>query len=359
MKNYKSLFLVLALLVSTIAFAQKEYNPWSVDVGFGNHTVNDPSYTTNNSMHINSHWNVGARYNFSPTFALGIRAAIDNFEGWSEDLILSPSVPIDSRYYRVSIEAIIDIFDVVDIHSDLFTMLIHGGLGSAIIDVESTGHNEKMGMFTGGVTGIFKINNNLGIKLDYSITSHIDQKYSLDGQFPSNAEGMSSNVHNGSIGIIAYFGDGDKKPADFYEKPTCNIIHQSDTTIVNNYKTEVTERITIVQAYDPVLQEFVFFAHDKEKVRKSELNAIYQTYNSLEWFSDKKVKIIGWASDTSSTPEYNQALSERRCQEIKLKLLDMGISEYRISIDPSGKDYHLDKENVHDLARRVELRIVD
>jgi OOP family OmpA-OmpF porin len=363
MKNLHKIVLICILLISITAFSQKEYNPWSVDFGVGAYAANDPSYTTFNSMHLNSNWEMGAKYNFNPTLAVGLRYGISNMEGQSAVFMLPgdnnhiPSMMIDSKYQRLSIEATIDILDVVDIHNNTFTLLIHGGIGGATVKTDY-GHFEKMGMFSGGLTGVFRLSNRIGLKLDYTITSHIDQHKTLDGIFSAGAEGMTSNVHSGTVGIIVWLGKKDKRPADFYYKPDCTVIHQSDTTIVNNYNTAIVEKITVKEDYIPIVQEFVFFDHDEDIVRGSEDNAIYQIYTHMNANKESEVNIIGWASATSSSAKYNLELSTRRCEKLKQKLLDADISADRISIDPSGKDYHLEKENVHDLGRRVELIIV-
>lgn len=368
MKNLHKILLICILLISINTFGQKEYNVWTVDLGMGAYAANDPSYTTDNGMHLNSNWEVGARYNFNPTLGLGLRYGITNMEGKSAEFMTpgdpnyQPSLYIDSRYQRLSIEATIDILDVVDIHNDVFTLLVRGGIGGATIKTDY-GHYEKMGMMSGGVTGVFRITNNFGLKLDYGITSHIDQHETLDGMFSAGAEGMTSNVHSGTVGVVVWLGKKDKRPADFYYEPDCTIIYQADTTVVNNYNTAVVEKITMKEEYTPVVQEFVFFDHDSDKLsddldkKNNSSNAIYQIYTYMAANEKSEVNIIGWASATSSSADYNLALSERRCDEIKLKLMDAGIAESRIFTDPSGKDYHLEKENVHDLGRRVELII--
>lgn len=353
------LLFIIALLIGLTSYGQ-EFNKWSADFGIGNHNVNDASFTKNTSVTLDSHWDLGVRYNFNPTIGVGLRYARNISRGHSveygipTDFFYNKAQFFKLNYNRLSLEVTVDVLDVVNVHSEIFTLLTHGGVGVA--KIKSSGYSQDMGLMSGGITGVFKLSDNLGIKADYSVASHIDQGRSLDNQFRSNAEGMTSNIHSGSVGLIFYFGD--KTPADFTPPIDCC---KSNDTIINNYYTTNKTEITKItkEEYVPIIREYVFFDHDKQAIRESELNAIYQIYTALSEDKDSKVAILGWASDTKSSAAYNLALSERRCNKVKLKLMDMGVPEDRIVIDAEGKDFHLSKENVHDLARRVELLIIE
>lgn len=357
--------LYMALLIGLMAHSQ-DWSKWSIDVGVGNHQINDASYTKNTDFRIDSHWDLGVRYNYNETFGIGLRYARNVSDGWSEefgvptDFFYIPSHPFELTYNRLSMEITADLFDIVGLYSEKLALLAHGGGGIGMISGGGLGPqdtDETMGMVTGGFTFLYKLNDRLALKADYSAASHIDQKRSLDGVFLTNAEGNTSNVHSGSIGLMIYLGK-DKTPVDFYV-PNNECDCEEGDTIVNKYITNKTEVTKIIkEEYEPSYHEYVFFDHDKEDIRSSELNAIYQIYVALQEKQDSKVTIRGWASHTKSSAKYNLALSERRCKEIARKLNDMGIPLSRMVIDPSGKDYHLDNINVHDLARRVEL-IVD
>lgn len=361
MKKFKLLLLLLLIGFVTIAQEKEEkpFNPWSVDFGIGTSKVNDASYDNGRDLHFN----LGARYNFNPTIALGLRLGFDDLKGESvtygipTDSYYQPAIDVDATYFRATVEVTVDVLDVVDIHNDYFTLLAHGGPGVALLDTDNDNYGETIGIVSGGFTGIYKFTNNLGVKLDYTIASQINQKRTLDGMFDATSDGQTSNIHNASLGLIFYPGDRDKKPADFYYEPCIPVI-QSDTIINNYYTSNITEVTKVVkEEYEPTYQEFVFFDHDKSKIDRVGRNAIYKMYVTLMIVQDSKVKIIGWASDTDSSAAYNLALSERRCEDVKAQLIDAGIDESRITIDAEGKDYHLDNENVHGLARRVELLI--
>lgn len=349
----RSIIFIAVLLISTLSFGQTEekpFNQWALELELGGHSLVAADYYGDDFIHVG----VLARHNFNRTFGLGLRVGLDAFEVTRD----SDDSTFNGTYTSLNLEAIVDLFDVVSLHSEKFTILAHGGPGVAF--TKDTFFN-----LSGGFTGLYKIGQNSAVKLDYTMHGNYNQGITNEFGVVEHLNGLSTIVNTFSVGVAFYLGD---KPnhADWHPDECCGgevIIHQGDTTIVNNYQTLITK--VIKETYEPVLQEFVFFNHDSDKINKKllsrtdALNAIYQTYNALELFPNKRVLVIGWASATSSSEEYNQALSERRCMSIRQKLLDMGIEDDRILIDSYGKDYHLDKENVHDLARRIEMRIVD
>jgi len=342
----RNLIIIAMLLVGIFSYSQTEEKPfksWAIEGELGAHSLIDASAYSDKFVHAG----LLIRKNFNRTFGLGIRAGFDAMG-------LTSNTDIDSQlnYISLNLDAIVDVFDVVGLYSDWFTILAHGGPGVSFTD------HRIAAQLGGGFTGIIKLDEGTAIKLGYAMHANINEPRTFDDQYIATTNGVSSIVNTFSIGLAIYLGDEDTH-ADFIPKECCgkgDVYYQGDTTIVNN--NNIVRETIIGGEYVPIIQEFVFFDHDKSKVRKSELNAIYQMYNALDWHKANKVKIIGWASNTKSSAEYNLALSMRRCQAIKLKLMDMGVSEDRIIIDAEGKDYHLDKENVHDLARRVELIMI-
>lgn len=335
---------LLVLLVSTLGFSQADEKPftqWGAEVEIGGHSLVAANFSGDDFVHIG----VLGRYNFNRTFGLGLRLGLDMFE-----IIDDTGQAYDRDYVSLNLEAIADLLDIVDLNNEKFTILAHGGPGVAFTQ-KSTFFN-----LSGGFTGLFKVGDHSALKLDYTMHGNYNQAVQGSTGEVEHLNGLSSIVNTFSVGLAVYFGD--KTPVDFMSDECCGgdvIIHQGDTTIVNNNQTLVTKIIR--EEYTPVIQEFVFFKHDKDKIRKSELNAVYQIYNALQDIQDSKVRIIGYASATASSDQYNLELAERRCLSLATKLALMGIDDSRIIIDPEGKDFHLDNIDVHDLARRVELRL--
>ena len=353
MKNLK--LLVLILLISMSAYSQKAFNPWSLDAEIGGVAVNDPSYVSSTSTQWDTHLALGVRYNLNETFGISLRGARENIEGRSFGSIIQPSQNITADYKRINLEANVNLLKVVDLYSPWFTMIAHGGPGISFTET-SNDYQETIAQLSGGITGIFKLSNSLGFKIDYSLTSHIDQQRSLDGMFDSNSEGMSSNIHSASAGIIVWLGRRGKVPADFYRKEECKVVH-NNTYVTNKPTTHTSNTTTIKEEYTPKIVEYVFFDHDKSELRGSELNAMYKIFEALKADSNAVVRVTGWASDTTSSADYNLRLSERRCEQIRVKLINMGINNNRIIVNAKGKDYDFKGVDVHEMGRRIQLSI--
>ena len=68
-----------------------------------------------------------------------------------------------------------------------------------------------------------------------------------------------------------------------------------------------------------------------------------------------KIRLRGSCDSATATPEYNQRLSENRCNKIKLELMDMGVPESQFSLVPVGGVKELDPT---EFDRRVLIELV-
>ena len=68
-----------------------------------------------------------------------------------------------------------------------------------------------------------------------------------------------------------------------------------------------------------------------------------------------KIRLRGSCDSATATPEYNQRLSENRCNKIKLELMDMGVPESQIQLVPVGGVHELDPT---EFDRRVLIELV-
>jgi outer membrane protein OmpA-like peptidoglycan-associated protein len=360
MKTMKKIILVLAFLMLTMtSFGQQyePYNKWAVGAEFGVSNISDESAISQEKLdNIFTHVGADVRYNFNPKIGVGIVGAYNNMD--VEDFDGNPQ---NLDFGRVNLEVYLNIFKMLDLYPKKFTMLVHAGPGISFIDTNND-YSETVGNFSGGITGLYKVSNRFAIKLDYTSTGNVEQSRTLDGMFPTNTAGVTSNIHDLSLGLVVYFGKHKKdklQPHADWMKPKV-IIPLIDNRVTNEIikKTYVTNVISKECECDCIVAEYVFFDHDKYIIKDSELNAIYKVYSVLQ--SDESLGLIinGWASPTSSTDEYNQKLSENRSKAIYQKYVDMGINPERIELDSFGKDFNKEIDNVHDVARRVELIVV-
>ena len=68
-----------------------------------------------------------------------------------------------------------------------------------------------------------------------------------------------------------------------------------------------------------------------------------------------KIRLRGSCDSATATPEYNQRLSENRCNKIKLELMDMGVPEDQFLLVPVGGVKELDPT---EFDRRVLIELV-
>lgn len=95
-------------------------------------------------------------------------------------------------------------------------------------------------------------------------------------------------------------------------------------------------------------------AHFKEKY----LFSINEIYDYLR-YNDKHIKVIGH-TDSRGTSAYNLALSKKRANAVKDKLIDLGIDQNRITIEGRGEDEPKENNSTQEgrkANRRVEILI--
>ena len=362
----KKLILILALVMLSITTYSQEYNRWDVSIEYGNQMVGDKTAVTVDNF---SHFGAGVRYNLNEIVGVGITGAYDNTMLVEELELGGYGTPYTLEYGRINAEAYINAFKVVDLYSKHWTVLFHGGPGVSFIKADSPEfgiNKENVVNLRGGLSLLYKLSKRIALYGDISTTSNIQQKVKFDGSGEKTNTGMSSNISNTSIGIRFYLGKRDKNDdvkehADWYQKPeptpiVNNVVNEyvTNTPIVNFTQEEFNEYYETYNSLNPQ-SEFVFFDHDKFNIKATELNAIYKVFVQLDEHSTWKLVIKGYASPTSSSDEYNIMLSNDRSNELLKKFVDMGIDESRISFESYGKDKKRSSENVHDVARRVEL----
>jgi len=351
----KKIILILALVMLSVT-SYGQFGKWSASGEYGIQMVGDKTAAQADQF---AHYGLGLRYNISEIVGIGLTGGYDKTT-LSEDNGLTE---YDFKYSRINAEGYINAFKWVNVYSKRFTVLLHGGPGISFIN--DNDYKQTVLNFRGGATLLYKLSDRLALTGDFSTTSNVNQTMKLDGSGQSVNTGINSNVSNASIGLTFYLGKKAKLPhADWYVKPDVIPVINNLTEVVNNtYPTveyDETNIIDIIKNYNSIQphSEFVFFVHDEHAIRDSELNAIYKVFAELDNNPTWVLCIKGFASPTSSSAEYNQKLSERRSNELYNKFLDMGVDKSRISFDSYGKDTVRNKENVHDVARRVELIVV-
>ena len=100
----------------------------------------------------------------------------------------------------------------------------------------------------------------------------------------------------------------------------------------------------------------IYFADNGVTISQKELTKIREIADYLKSNPDTEVCIIGYASK-SGTKEYNKYISQRRCEVVKRRIMQLGIAESRfVKLEGKGVD-----ESAADSksARRVEVIIAN
>lgn len=332
----------------------ESYNRWAVGADFGNHMVADKTSTSVSQL---GSFGVGVRYNVNPKFGIGLTGGTDIVD-LTNDLTAQNT---KLNYTRFNFETYVNVFNMVDIYSDKWTTLFHGGPGISFINSTET---KTLPNLRGGFTVLYRVANRVSLKADMSVTGNYGEPMNINGSTISEPNtGVHSLIANASVGVSISFGKNKKHMDNFVpvkvEPSTITYtasITNIDTTIQNihNHKT--------VMLIDNL--QFVFFENDKYEVRDTELNAIFKTYRNLLDNPSYTLVVRGSASASPDvrlpvdSNNYNLKLSENRANTLKQKFVDMGVDANRISVEYYGKDTKFPKESVFDVARRVELVVV-
>lgn len=373
----KKILILIAILFATITVTAQDYNRWAISGEFGNQMVADESALSVDQF---SHFGLGVRYNLNEIVGVGLTGGYD-FTSLQEEYTdgVNPAYfgqPYDFEYGRVNLEGYINAFKAVDLHSKRWALLFHGGPGASFIktkgnrlDVATENealafkHKETVLNLRGGVSLLYKVSKRIALYGDFSTTANVNQTSKFDGSGLVTNAATSALVTNISVGAKIYLGKKGREHADWYVaepiEPIVNntvVNNVTNNPVVNFSQEQFDEYYETYVALQPI-SEYVFFDHDKYDIKGTELNAIYKVYVQLIKNPSWSLTIQGFASPTSSSSEYNFKLSEKRTNALKVKFIEMGLDESKITTNSFGKDEDRANEIVHDVARRVELII--
>src|SRR6185503_6743260 len=115
-----------------------------------------------------------------------------------------------------------------------------------------------------------------------------------------------------------------------------------------------------VDEFTPALDlRTVYFDFDSAKLRADALDSLVTNAQWLKEHDDMQLMIEGHC-DEAGTPEYNQALGDRRAESVKTTLAASGVDAARMATISYGKERPVcteKTEECHKLNRHVEFRI--
>ena len=358
----KKLLAIAFILFAVTVNAQRN---WAVEAGVGLNTIADESADLSNNLF---HLDGVVRYSFNERFGVGLYGGYDRMN--LENFITGEQV--NTNFFRLNLEGVIDVFEVVKLSNKYVTVLGHGGFGYTYFETDN-GFDKFHPNVSGGLTGLVKLSTDLALKLDWTTTGNFNQERSLDNGIAVTNVGINSFVNNATVGLVVYLGKKKKGKSpehyDWYEAPEDNTLEKLKTEMVllrNQVRTQqpVVNVYKVVQNCNCSVSENVYFKNDYPKIGQTgeetiEIqgrNAIEKIFNAAMLDKNLTVYINASASDTKSTTyRYDLDLSERRANAVKEKLVLLGLDESRIKVNFIGKDYG--RGNIHEFARKVSLEV--
>lgn len=230
--------------------------------------------------------------------------------------------------------------------------------------------------FDAGLINKFRMNKNFDLDLGFSLSG---QRWTIDSwtyEYGASASGtvrpkIADINYSITLGITWNPSGTEASGSRVYELPynysdemremrdrirtlendldDCLRNRPTDTVYINNGNT--TDTIVEIASY-PLS---IFFHRDSYQLMSKRdlvnLREIARVAMEKGWL----IRLRGSCDSATATPEYNQRLSENRCNKIKLELMDMGVPENRFVLIPVGGVKELDPT---EYDRRVIIEFV-
>ena len=230
-----------------------------------------------------------------------------------------------------------------------------------------------------GLINNFRLSNHLDLHLDLKWSA---QRWNIDTWFnePGNQQGgwvypdgtpASGNVSNEAgemptyygrhridqnlsvgLGLTYYFSREYDLPKD------CPEVMERNDSIIKVIETvhDTIVKFVNVQSEDILSYPFsIFFNRDSYQLMSRRDIINLREIANVAKENGYKLRLTGSADSATATPSYNQTLSENRCNKIKIELLELGIPEDQIIIEPIGGVKILDPT---EYDRRVLIQLV-
>ena len=229
---------------------------------------------------------------------------------------------------------------------------------------EYSGNNFELALGA-GLSNNFRLGTHLDLNLDLNWTFQrwtIDSwTYEFEGQFDGKAirPKRFDNMYTASLGLIYYFSREYDLPANCCEE--MDSLRKKLDEFVNQPIPEAEPCDTIVkfvnvQSEDILSYPFsIFFNRDSYQLMSRRDIINLREIANVAKENGYKLRLTGSCDSATATPAYNQTLSENRCNKIKIELLELGVPEDQIIIEPIGGVKILDPT---EYDRRVLIQLV-
>jgi outer membrane protein OmpA-like peptidoglycan-associated protein len=178
--------------------------------------------------------------------------------------------------------------------------------------------------------------------------SYLAQSGSISGNGPT-ATFSSTGASAGPVGITCNVVDDKGNVATAIATVTISPLHQEPTP----EQVRLEARLALHSVFFPTAQPRA--AHPEGGLVESQqliLKTLAEDFKGYLALKPEAHLILTGHADVRGTPEYNQALTERRVNHVKQFLAEQGITESRIETRAVGEDQQLNQDEVKDLIEK-------
>ena len=213
-----------------------------------------------------------------------------------------------------------------------------------------------------GLCNNFRLGEHWDINLDLNWTF---QRWTIDSWTYEFEEGgvrpkRFDNLYTAALGLTYYFSREYDLPNNCCEEMEImrrkldSLMNLPATPIVPEHDTIV--KFVNVQTEDIISYPFsIFFNRDSYQLMSRRDLINLREIAEVAKANDFKIRLRGSADSATATPAYNQTLSENRCRKIMQELMEMGIPESQIILQPVGGVKELDPT---EFDRRVLVELI-
>ena len=219
------------------------------------------------------------------------------------------------------------------------------------------GYNNELAL-DAGLSNNFRLNDHFDVNLDLNWTF---QRWTLDSWKYEFTEETGTrpkrfdNMYTASLGVSYFFSREYELPKDCcaeYDSIKALLPCFPDTVLVHDTVTVFVN----AQSEDILSYPFsIFFNRDSYQLMSRRDIVNLREIANVAKENGYKLRLTGSCDSATATPSYNQTLSENRCNKIKIELLELGIPESQIIIEPIGGVKILDPT---EYDRRVLIQLV-
>ena len=287
-------------------------------------TGNGAIYATSMRYH-----NLRADYMISP---------VDFFQGYyNPDRVYTPVLYVGAGFSFVS--------------KDFFAI-------KSLVDGPSeNGYNYELSLGA-GLANNFRISDHFDINLDLNWTF---QRWTLDSWTYEFDESYGirpkrfDNMYTASLGLTYFFSREYDLPKDCCAELD-SIKKNLPKFVETEYVHDTVVKFVNVQSEDMLSYPFsIFFNRDSYQLMSRRDIVNLREIANVAKENGYKLRLTGSCDSATATPSYNQTLSENRCNKIKIELLELGVPESQIIIEPIGGVKILDPT---EYDRRVLIQLV-